>query len=99
MKNAAKQHTKTAERQQSTRILVFAHEKRSKRSFEELHVGPGDEVKEMDVIAVVETDKVSLDIRANRSGTVQVVLVELGEEVKERQPLFSLVEGTATAPL
>ena len=66
---------------------------------EELHVGPGDEVKEMDVIAVVETDKVSLDIRANRSGTVQVVLVELGEEVKERQPLFSLVEGTATAPL
>ena len=66
---------------------------------EELHCAVGDEVQEMDVIAVVETDKVSLDIKANRSGTVSSILVELGDQVKERQPLYSLVEGTATKPL
>jgi len=66
---------------------------------EELLYSPGDDVKEMDVIAVVETDKVSLDIKANRSGRINEILVEIGQSVKERQPLYSLVEGTATAPL
>ncbi|KAL3902575.1 MAG: hypothetical protein SGPRY_012007 [Prymnesium sp.] len=66
---------------------------------EELHCKVADEVKEMDVIAVIETDKVSIDVRANRSGTISGILVELGETVKERQPLYSLVEGTASEPL
>ncbi|KAL1528465.1 hypothetical protein AB1Y20_009810 [Prymnesium parvum] len=66
---------------------------------EELHLKPGDDVKEMDVIAVVETDKVSLDVRANRSGRVDAILVEIGDTVKERQPLYSLVDGTASNPL
>ena len=66
---------------------------------EELHCEIGDQVQEMDVIAIVETDKVSLDIKANRSGTVSGILVELGEQIKERQPLYSLKEGTATKPL
>lgn len=66
---------------------------------EELCCKPGDEVKESDVIAVVETDKVSLDVRANRSGQIKGILVEIGEQVKERQPLYSLVEGTSSDPL
>ena len=47
----------------------------------------------------METDKVALDIRANRSGVIESILVEIGETVKERQPLYSLVEGTSSAPL
>ena len=57
---------------------------------EELHIGVGDVVNELDVIGVVETDKVSLDIKATASGTVTEVLVEVGEEIKELQELFRL---------
>ena len=42
------------------------------------------------VIAVVETDKVTLDIRASKSGVISGILVEVGDEVKEMQPLYEL---------
>ena len=48
--------------------------------------------QENEVIAVVETDKVALDIRASHCGVVEHVLVTIGETVKERQALFSLAE-------
>jgi biotin carboxyl carrier protein len=50
----------------------------------------GDSVEEDEVVAVVETDKVSLDVRAGRAGVVTEVLVSVGEEVKETQPLYVL---------
>ena len=59
-------------------------------SIEELHLGVGDEVSEDDVIAVVETDKVSLDIKATRSGVVKAVLVEVGQTVKEEEAIYEL---------
>uniref|UniRef100_A0A7S0EU20 Lipoyl-binding domain-containing protein n=1 Tax=Phaeocystis antarctica TaxID=33657 RepID=A0A7S0EU20_9EUKA len=59
---------------------------------EELLCSVGDSVKEDDVVAVVETDKVSLDVRATASGVVAAVCVEVGEEVKERQPIYELVD-------
>ena len=40
---------------------------------------PGDSVKEDDVIAVVETDKVTMDIRAKQSGVFVEALVPSGE--------------------
>ena len=42
------------------------------------------------IIAAVETDKVVLDIKASQSGVVAEVLVEVGDTVKEMQPLYSL---------
>ena len=42
------------------------------------------------MIAVIETDKVSLDVKAMYSGIVAAVCVESGQEVKERQPLYKL---------
>ena len=59
-------------------------------SIEELHLDVGDEVSEDDVIAVVETDKVSLDIKATRSGVVKAVLVEVGQTVKEEEAIYEL---------
>ena len=55
-----------------------------------MHLSVGDTVQEDDVIAVIETDKVTLDVKAMYSGIVAAVCVESGQEVKERQPLYEL---------
>lgn len=57
---------------------------------EELHLSVGEAVQEYDVIAVIETDKVSLDVKAMYSGVVAAVCVSPGQEVKEQQPLYEL---------
>ncbi len=57
---------------------------------EELLLAPGDAVQKDDVIAVVDTAKVSLEVKATRSGVIEKVLVNVGDEVKECQPLYSL---------
>ena len=57
---------------------------------EELLKEPGDAVEELEVIAIVETDKVTLDIRAQESGVIKEVLVKVGDEVKETQAIYTL---------
>ena len=52
----------------------------------------GDSVEPSTVVAVIETDKVALDIKARTTGKIARVLVSEGEVVKERQPLFELAE-------
>jgi pyruvate/2-oxoglutarate dehydrogenase complex dihydrolipoamide acyltransferase (E2) component len=47
-------------------------------------------VDENEVVAVIETDKVSLDVRASRAGVISAVLVAVGDEVKEKQPIYML---------
>lgn len=42
---------------------------------------PGDVVKEDDVVAIIETDKVSMDIRAKRSGVFVAGAAPAGSEV------------------
>ena len=59
---------------------------------EEILAEVGQAIDENEVVAVVETDKVSLDIRASRPGVISAVLVGVGDEVKERQPIFVLEE-------
>ncbi|EOD22650.1 hypothetical protein EMIHUDRAFT_239976 [Emiliania huxleyi CCMP1516] len=49
-------------------------------------------VREYEVLAVVETDKVSVDIKAPADGVVLQVYVAEGEVVMERQPVFRLRE-------
>ena len=58
----------------------------------------GSRVYAEEIVAVIETDKVSVDVKAQRSGVVTAVLVECGDEVKVRQPLYS-VDTHAQLPL
>ena len=59
---------------------------------EELLAEPGQAIEENEIVAVIETDKVSLDVRASREGVISAVLVAVGDEVKERQALYELEE-------
>ena len=59
-------------------------------SVEELLLEVGDMVSEGDIVAVVDTAKVSLEVKASRSGVVTAVLVELGDEIKEQSPIYEL---------
>ena len=59
---------------------------------EELLAEVGQSVAQNEVVAVIETDKVTLDVKASKSGVVSAILVSVGDIVKERQPLYSLEE-------
>lgn len=58
----------------------------------------GSFVKAGDVIASVETDKVTIDIQAPAGGKVVKLYCKQGDEVHVDQPLFVLEEGAVAAP-
>lgn len=58
-----------------------------------LHVKPGDAVAEDAVLASVETDKVTVDVRAPAAGVVASVLVAEGESVTVGQLVVVLQAG------
>eukprot|EP00600_Ochromonadales_sp_CCMP1393_P009857 CAMPEP_0174972816 /NCGR_PEP_ID=MMETSP0004_2-20121128/10859_1 /TAXON_ID=420556 /ORGANISM="Ochromonas sp., Strain CCMP1393" /LENGTH=489 /DNA_ID=CAMNT_0016223121 /DNA_START=296 /DNA_END=1765 /DNA_ORIENTATION=+ len=60
---------------------------------------PGDSVAEDDVIAVVETDKVTMDIRAKQSGVFLGGLVDAQAEVEVGAPLYKMDTSTTDAPV
>lgn len=59
-------------------------------------VNPGDQVEEDDVIAVIETDKVSVDVRAPESGSIDKILAEIDQVVEIGAPLAELTPGQVT---
>ena len=46
-------------------------------------------------VAVIETDKSSISVRAQHGGVVTAVLVSVGDDVREDQPLYEAVHSTA----
>lgn len=56
----------------------------------------GDAVKEDDVIAVVETDKVTMDIRAKKAGVFVEALAQTQAEITVGAPLYK-IDTSATA--
>jgi 2-oxoglutarate dehydrogenase E2 component (dihydrolipoamide succinyltransferase) len=60
---------------------------------------PGDSVKEDDVIGVVETDKVTMDIRSKKTGVFVAGLVEAGAEVQVGSPLWKLDTSAKEMPV
>ena len=57
---------------------------------EELLVPVGSKVLAGETMAVVETDKLAAEVKAPHDGIVRAVLVELGAEVDQKQPIFEL---------
>jgi 3-methylcrotonyl-CoA carboxylase alpha subunit len=53
----------------------------------EMQVSEGDYVKEQDVVAVLESMKMNLELRAPRSGVVRQLLVDPGRQVAQDQVL------------
>ena len=56
----------------------------------ELFCEPGSRVHMDETVAVIETDKLAIDVKASQSGVVSAVLVSVGDDVKVRQPLYAL---------
>mmetsp|Transcript_127987 Transcript_127987/g.370375 ORF Transcript_127987/g.370375 Transcript_127987/m.370375 type:complete len:425 (-) Transcript_127987:97-1371(-) len=63
----------------------------------DLPVGPGDFVNTDDVVVVLETDKVSVDVRAPEAGALVEVLGEIDDVVEVGSALFRL-DTDADAP-
>ncbi|KAG7384451.1 hypothetical protein PHYPSEUDO_002566 [Phytophthora pseudosyringae] len=53
----------------------------------------GDFVAEDEVVVVLETDKVSVDVRAPKAGTITSTLADVDQTVEIGVPLFSMVIG------
>lgn len=57
----------------------------------EVLVHQGDQVLEGDSLVVLESDKASMEIPADRTGVVQEIMVNEGDDVAEGAPLVTLV--------
>ena len=67
----------------------------------EVHVKPGDVVNAEDPLLTLESDKASMDVPAPRGGTVEAVLVKLGDRVSQGTPVITLrgsEEGAMSQP-
>ncbi|WP_067581641.1 acetyl-CoA carboxylase biotin carboxyl carrier protein [Endozoicomonas ascidiicola] len=53
-------------------------------------VQEGQQVKQGDVLCIVEAMKMMNQIKADKSGTIEAVLVENGQPVEYDQPLFTI---------
>ena len=66
----------------------------------EIHVGPGDAIKADDPLVTLESDKATMDVPASEAGTVQELLVKLGDKVSQGSPILRLdgAGGVSTPP-
>jgi pyruvate dehydrogenase E2 component (dihydrolipoamide acetyltransferase) len=67
----------------------------------EIHVQPGDAVNAEDPLLTLESDKATMDVPSPQSGTVEEVLVKVGDRVGEGTPVLKLKgteEGAMSQP-
>ena len=63
----------------------------------EIHVNPGDAVKTDDPLITLESDKATMDVPAPRDGTVDQLLVKVGDKVSEGTAILRLKGDGAAA--
>jgi pyruvate dehydrogenase E2 component (dihydrolipoamide acetyltransferase) len=63
----------------------------------EIHVNPGDAVKTDDPLITLESDKATMDVPAPRDGTVDQLLVKVGDKVSEGTAIARLKGDGAAA--
>ena len=65
----------------------------------ELLATTGSRIHLDEVVAIIETDKLAVDVKAQNAGVVKSILVSVGDEVKVRQPLYALDVHAAPPPI
>ncbi|MCV6612773.1 MAG: biotin/lipoyl-binding protein, partial [Amphritea sp.] len=63
----------------------------------EVLVAPGDSVAEGDSLIALETDKASMEVPAEQSGTVVEILIKEGDTCNEGDAILVLEAGEAAA--
>ncbi len=63
----------------------------------EWRVHPGDRVQRGDIVAVVDTEKSTIEVEVFEDGVVEAILVDVGEEVPVGTPLARLGSGATPA--
>jgi pyruvate dehydrogenase E2 component (dihydrolipoamide acetyltransferase) len=61
----------------------------------EVHVSPGDTIAVEDSLVTLETDKATMDVPASAAGTIESVLVKVGDKVSEGSEL-AVIDAVAT---
>ena len=62
-------------------------------------VKPGDAVKRGDIVAVVDTEKATIEVEIFQTGVIQKIVVPDGEKVPVGTLLAVLAHGEASLPL
>ncbi len=62
----------------------------------EVHVSAGDKIEVEDPLVTLETDKAAMDVPAVAAGTIDAVLVKVGDKVSEGSSL-AIIDALATA--
>lgn len=64
----------------------------------EVHIQPGDEVRQEQALLTLETDKATMDVPATLAGTVSHVQVKVGDKVSQGSLIATLNTTVTTAP-
>jgi pyruvate dehydrogenase E2 component (dihydrolipoamide acetyltransferase) len=65
----------------------------------EIHVKPGDSIKADDPLLTLESDKATMDVPADRDGTIEAVLIKVGDRVSEGSAVITLKAADGEAPV
>ncbi|MSR11525.1 MAG: dihydrolipoyllysine-residue acetyltransferase [Gammaproteobacteria bacterium] len=63
----------------------------------EVHVQAGDKVALEDALLTLESDKAAMDVPAPQAGTIESILVKVGDKVKTGTPFAKLIGAGTTA--
>ena len=64
----------------------------------EIHVQAGDSIAVDDPLITLESDKAAMEVPAPAAGTVEELLLALGDKVRTGSPILKLLSDAATAP-
>lgn len=64
----------------------------------EIHVAPGATVVVDDALLTLESDKATMEVPAPQAGTVEAVLVKVGDRVSQGTPILRMAGGAESEP-
>ncbi|PCJ24461.1 MAG: dihydrolipoamide acetyltransferase [SAR86 cluster bacterium] len=64
----------------------------------EIHVKPGSEVALDEALITLESDKAAMDVPAPQAGTIESLLVAIGDKIKTGSPIAKMLSSVAAAP-